>query len=239
MNETSSKGCKHLTRCCTNKRPNLGSQKGEGLISLMLVAICALVTILSIFPESIIILCDSNNHHTRTHNNKGQQGKQYINREDVYFQISEPENLRYTFKARSSRIGVPFTETFTNIALVLAEPRDACTSTINKLELRDNIALVERGGCSFLEKCIEIERSGGIGLLVYDYDKHNDENYIEMIDDNTSRNCSISAVSLLGKDGHMIVQALLALRLSRAVITIPASVNTTVDKVPNPPWLIW
>lgn len=163
--------------------------------------------------------------------------KQFISRGDVYFLISEPESLRYTFKARSSRIGVPFTKTMSNIALVLAEPRDSCTSIINKLEIKNNIALVERGGCSFLEKCIEIERSGGIGLIVYDYDKHNDENYIEMIDDNTSRNCSIPAVSLLGKDGHMIVQSLLALKLSRAVITIP--VNVTKDEVSNPPWLMW
>lgn len=160
-----------------------------------------------------------------------------ISTEDVFFQVSEPESLRYTFKARSSRIGVPFTETLSNIALVLAEPRDACTSIINKLEIKENIALVERGGCSFLEKCIEIERSKGTGLIVYDYDKHNDENYIEMVDDNTSRNCSIPAVSLLGKDGHMIVQSLLALRLSRAVITIP--VNTAIKKDANPPWLIW
>lgn len=156
---------------------------------------------------------------------------------DIYFQISEPESLRYTFKARSSRIGVPFKKTLENIALVIAEPRDACTSIISKLEIKDNVALVERGGCSFLEKCIEIERSGGIALIVYDYDKHNDENYIEMIDDHTNRNCSIPAVSLLGKDGHMIAQSLLALKLSRAIITIP--VNTAIDKESNPPWLIW
>jgi len=158
-------------------------------------------------------------------------------RGDVYFLISEPESLRYTFKARSSRIGIPFTEELSNIALVLAEPRDACASTINKLDIRGNIALVERGGCSFLEKCIEIERSGGIALIVYDYDKHNDENYIEMIDDNTSRNCSIPAVSLLGKDGYMIVHSLLALKLNRAVITIP--INVAKDEVSNPPWLMW
>ncbi|KAG9510930.1 Protease-associated domain-containing protein 1, partial [Fragariocoptes setiger] len=166
-----------------------------------------------------------------------QQAKTNI-RGDIYFQISEPENLRYTFKARSARaFGVPFKEKMTNIALVLAEPGDACTSIINKLELRDNVAMVERGGCSFLQKCIEIERSGGVGIIVYDYDKHNDEVYIEMIDDNTSRNCSIPAVSLLGKDGHMIVQSLMALRLNRAVITIP--INTSTSKVTNPPWLSW
>lgn len=203
---------------------------------LKLLAILTIVITYLPFPESIVILCDSENHHSKS-TGKGKENKQFINMDDIYFQISEPESLRYTFKARSSRIGVPFTETIANIALVLAEPRDSCTSIINKLEIKNNIALVERGGCSFLEKCIEIERSKGIGVIVYDYDKHNDENYIEMVDDNTSRNCSIPAVSLLGKDGHMIVQSLLALRLSRAVITIP--VNTAINKESNPPWLIW
>lgn len=185
----------------------------------------------------ISLCCSSQSQNAENNNNNN--NKQFINRNDIYLQISEPVNLSYTFKAKSSRIGVPFTKTLTNIALVLAEPRDACKTIINKLEIKDNIALVERGGCSFIEKCIETERSGGIGLIVYDNDKHNDEHYIEMIDDTTSRNCSIPAVSLLGKDGHMIVQALLALRLSRAVITIP--VNTAINKEShtNPPWLMW
>lgn len=71
-------------------------------------------------------------------------------------------------------------------------------------------------------------------MIVYDYDRHNDENYIEMIDDNTSRNCSIPAVSLLGKDGHWIVQSLMYLKLTRAVITIPVSPGK--GKPSSPPW---
>lgn len=155
----------------------------------------------------------------------------------IHFQISEPENLRYTFKAKTSRIGVPFNETIENIALVLAEPRAACTSIINRLEIKDNIALVERGFCPFLEKCIAIERSGGIGVLVYDNDKNNSEDHIEMIDDSTPRNCSIPAVYVLGKDGHMIVQSLLALRLSSAVMTIPIKISNTRNSA-GPPWSV-
>lgn len=227
------------------KGKNLGTHtefRSNKFLLCILLSILTLVILYLPFPESsIIILCDSDNHQQgKVSNNKGnlQQKQQYINREDVYFQISEPESLRYTFKARSSRIGVPFTKTLVNYALVIAEPRNSCSSIINKLEIKDNIALVERGGCSFLEKCIEIERSGSIGMIVYDYEKHNDEQYIEMIDDSTSRNCSIPAVSLLGKDGHMIVQSLLALRLNRAVITIPVA-TLALNKDSNPPWLNW
>jgi hypothetical protein len=243
-----------------NITPNgLVVNKSRNQVSSLAILILV-ITYLS-HPITIFILCDSDNHHqtsvtttTRsTHQEdvnkpehqqqlrrpggRNDNSLQFMSRGDVYFLISEPESLRYTFKARSSRIGVPFTRTLSNIALVLAEPRDACTSTINKLEIRGNVALVERGGCSFLEKCIEIERSGGIALIVYDYDKHNDENYIEMIDDNTSRNCSIPAVSLLGKDGYMIVHSLLALKLNRAVISIP--INVAKGEVSNPPWLMW
>lgn len=203
-------------------------------ILLTFLAISTIVITYLPTQTSIVILCDSDNHLHKISANK-QLNK--FNRQDVYFQISDPENLRYTFKARSSRIGVPFNETLTNIALVSAEPRDACTSIINKLEIKNNVALVGRGGCTFVEKCIEIERSGGIALMVYDYDKHNDENYIEMVDDNTSRNCSIPAISLLGRDGDMIVRALQALKLSRAIVTI--LVNQTVDKGLIPPWLKW
>lgn len=155
----------------------------------------------------------------------------------IHFQISDPENLRYTFKAKTSRIGVPFNRTFENVALVLAEPRAACTSIINWLEIKDNIALVERGFCPFLEKCIAIERSGGIGVLVYDNDKNNSEDHIEMIDDSTPRNCSIPAVYVLGKDGHMIVQSLLALRLSSALITIPIKSSHSKFSA-GPPWSV-
>lgn len=203
--------------------------------------LCILATLLIILTHSeIFILCDSDNHEVddklyEPDQDIHEQNPNFVESGLIYFQISEPENLRYTFKAKTSRIGVPFSETHENIALVLAEPRSACASIINKLEIRDNIALVERGVCPFLEKCIEIERSGGIGLIVYDYDKNNSEEHIEMIDDSTPRNCSIPAVYVLGKDGHMIVQSLLALRLSRAIVTIP--VNVAANKT-NPPWAI-
>lgn len=195
------------------------------------------------------MLCESNNpYHSQHHNlyseraNTENEQYDYYDSEFVedgliHFLISEPENLRYTYKAKTSRIGVPFKETLENIALVLAEPRAACSSIINRLEIKDNIALVERGYCPFLEKCIEVGRKGGVGVIVYDNDKNNSEEHIEMIEDSTPRNCSIPAVYVLGKDGHMIVQSLLALRLSRAIITIPLKTSANKNAA-NPPWSI-
>lgn len=199
---------------------------------------------------SVLISCDSNidqihqNHRnfylrdSQEHEKTNEDfDSDFVEDGLIHFLISEPENLRYTFKAKTSRIGVPFNETLENIPLVLAEPRAACSSIINKLEIKNNIALVERGFCPFLEKCIEIERSQGAGLIVYDNDKNNCEEHIEMIDDSTPRNCSIPAVYVVGKDGHMIVQSLLALRLSRALITIPLKTSASKNTA-HPPWSI-
>lgn len=215
------------------------------------VTILAISTIinLSILSSQDSVLCESNNpYHSQHHNlysesaNTENEQYDYYDSEFVedgliHFLISEPENLRYTYKAKTSRIGVPFKETLENIALVLAEPRAACSSIINRLEIKDNIALVERGYCPFLEKCIEVGRKGGVGVIVYDNDKNNSEEHIEMIEDSTPRNCSIPAVYVLGKDGHMIVQSLLALRLSRAIITIPLKTSANKNAA-NPPWSI-
>ncbi|GFU04017.1 protease-associated domain-containing protein 1 [Nephila pilipes] len=126
-------------------------------------------------------------------------------KDDIYFEIVEPETLHYTFKARPAQdFGVPFNTTYHNIGLVLAEPRHGCSAPINKLELQNNIVLMDRGGCSFLSKCIQGERAGVMAVVICDNDASNDDQYIDMIDDTTRRNCSIPALFILGKDGFMI-----------------------------------
>ncbi|GBM35540.1 hypothetical protein AVEN_106764-1 [Araneus ventricosus] len=67
-------------------------------------------------------------------------------KEDIYFEIVEPETLHYTFRARPAQdFGVPFNSTYHNIGLVLSEPRHGCSAPLNKLELRNNIVLIDRG----------------------------------------------------------------------------------------------
>jgi len=122
---------------------------------------------------------------------------------------------------------------------VIVEPNDSCSSLVNRLELYNNIGLIERGGCSFLAKCITAETNGMIGVIIYDNNNDNDELYIEMVTDRPSANCSIPAAFLLGKDGHMIRRALDAHRLNRAVINIPINVSHVSVKVRQPPWVVW
>ncbi|RWS08059.1 Protease-associated domain-containing protein 1-like protein [Dinothrombium tinctorium] len=150
----------------------------------------------------------------------------------------EPQSLRYTFRARPAQnFGVPFKVPLTKVPLMVVEPSDACVSLINqKVELKNNIGLVERGGCSFLSKCIQAENSGLIAVLIYDNKDTSDE-YIDMIDDNTNRNCSIPAAFILGRDGYMIRRYLIADKLNSAIINIPINITAhNANKHRNAPW---
>lgn len=67
---------------------------------------------------------------------------------DVFFEITDPKELAYTYKIRPAQdFGTPFNETFSvrNIPLVPADPPYACDKLLNADQLRGNIALVERG----------------------------------------------------------------------------------------------
>uniref|UniRef100_A0A131XBS5 Putative protease-associated domain-containing protein 1 n=1 Tax=Hyalomma excavatum TaxID=257692 RepID=A0A131XBS5_9ACAR len=162
-------------------------------------------------------------------------------KEDIFFEILEPESLRYTFRLRPAHeFGSSFTTQLSNVGLVLSEPLQGCASLVNRLELRHNVVLVERGGCSFLTKCVEVRRQGALAVIVADSDPSNDDQYVDMMDDSTRRNCSIPAAFLLGKDGYMIRRGLEAHGLHRALINIPVNVSgVPAHRLRQPPWLVW
>jgi len=163
-----------------------------------------------------------------------------VSKDDIYFEILEPETLRYTFRCRLAlNFGTHFKVEYSHINLVVVEPNDACSTAANRFELKNNIGLIQRGGCSFLAKCIEAERNGMIAIIIYDNNNSNDDLYIEMVGDTTSRNCSIPAAFLLGKDGHMIRRALDALNLNRAIINIPINISLVPYNRRQPPWVVW
>ncbi|XP_054709473.1 PRADC1-like protein [Uloborus diversus] len=161
-------------------------------------------------------------------------------KEDLYFEIVEPETLHYTFKVRPAQdFGIPFNESLNNVGLVLAEPPHGCSAPINRLELRNNVALIDRGGCSFLSKCVQAEHSGVLAVVICDSDTSNDDQFIDMIDDNTKRNCSIPAVFLLGKDGYMIKKGLKTHNLNRAIINMPVNFTfVPLHEKRHPPWIL-
>ncbi|GIY86498.1 protease-associated domain-containing protein 1 [Caerostris extrusa] len=130
--------------------------------------------------------------------------------------------------------------TYQNIDLILTEPRDGCSALSNNFEFQNNIALIDRGGCSFLSKCIQAERSGLLAVMICDNDVFNDDQYIDMVDDTTKRTCSIPALFILGKDGFMIRKNLDTYNMMKAVINIPINMTFILPhEQKKPPWILW
>lgn len=162
---------------------------------------------------------------------------------DIYFEIVEPEELRFTYKIRPAKdFGVPLNESFAGVEvpLVPVDPPCGCGWPRNADDLEGSVALVERGECSFLSKTVRAEEVGARAVIVADHDEDADEYYIEMIDDKTFRDVHIPAGFLLGKNGHMIRKTLKKLRMKHAIINIPVNLTyVPLHKMNQPPWLGW
>lgn len=163
---------------------------------------------------------------------------------DVFFEITEPAVLEYTYRLRPAKdFGVSFiSQRFTGIGLVLTQPSDACSKIRNYRELRGNVALIKRGDCSFLTKTINAEIAGAKAAIMteFDDDSAEFEYYIEMVHDNTSREAHIPAGFLLGKNGVIIRSTLMSLRRPHAIINIPVNLTFVPPaQINHPPWLGW
>ncbi|KAH8029110.1 hypothetical protein HPB51_022694 [Rhipicephalus microplus] len=166
----------------------------------------------------------------------------YDLKKDIIFEITYPESLRYTFRARPAlEFGTPFVNKLSHVGLVVSEPLHGCDNLINRLEIRNNVVFVQRGVCSFLTKCVEVQRNGGLAVIVAGSDLGNGFGYVEMTNDGTRRNCSIPAAFLLGRDGYMIREGLRLLGLRRAIVNVPLNFSdgTVVHRLRQPPWLDW
>lgn len=162
---------------------------------------------------------------------------------DIFFEILEPEELEYTYRLKPAKdFGGSFTADIfkqrKRNLLVFAEPREACATLVNANELADNIALIERGECTFLTKAINAEKAGAIGAIITDTRSElNDDYFIEMIHDTTSRDTDIPVGYLLGRNGRFIVNGLHQYGLNRAIIKLPVNLTFTPPELINhPPW---
>uniref|UniRef100_A0AAA9SH17 Protease-associated domain-containing protein 1 n=1 Tax=Bos taurus TaxID=9913 RepID=A0AAA9SH17_BOVIN len=120
----------------------------------------------------------------------------------LYFQVLSPGDIRYIFTATPAKdFGGIFHTRYEQIHLVPAEPSEACGELSNGFFIQDQIALVERGGCSFLSKTRVVQEHGGRAVIISDNAVDNDSFYVEMIQDSTQRTADIPALFLLGRDG--------------------------------------
>ncbi|XP_005212556.1 protease-associated domain-containing protein 1 isoform X1 [Bos indicus] len=121
----------------------------------------------------------------------------------LYFQVLSPGDIRYIFTATPAKdFGGIFHTRYEQIHLVPAEPSEACGELSNGFFIQDQIALVERGGCSFLSKTRVVQEHGGRAVIISDNAVDNDSFYVEMIQDSTQRTADIPALFLLGRDGE-------------------------------------
>ncbi|CAG5117634.1 unnamed protein product [Candidula unifasciata] len=159
--------------------------------------------------------------------------------EAVYFEIIWPESLMYTFKLRQARdFGSKFDKVYQKVDMVLTDPEEACQELYN--DVSGAVALMLRGGCSFLTKTKVAERAGALAAIIADNDESNDVTMIDMIDDSTERVVSIPSFFLLGKDGLMIRRQLRFFNSDRAIIKIPVNLTgKSITSTKRPPWTVW
>lgn len=96
--------------------------------------------------------------------------------------------------------------------------------------------------CSFLTKAINIEKAGGIAVIITELDTYVEDYdyYIEMIHDKTDRDTTIPAAFMLGKNGLIIRSTLLKLKRDYAVINLPVNLTfMSPNQINQPPWLQW
>nr|XP_034957029.1 protease-associated domain-containing protein 1 isoform X1 [Zootoca vivipara] len=123
--------------------------------------------------------------------------------EYLYFQVLSPGDICYIFTAIPAKdFGGGFNTRYQQIYLVPADPPEACGALNNGVFIEGQIALVERGGCSFLSKTRIVQELGGRAVIIADNAYDNDNSYVEMIQDSTRRTADIPALFLLGRDGQ-------------------------------------
>ncbi|XP_078264730.1 protease-associated domain-containing protein 1-like [Rhinoraja longicauda] len=161
--------------------------------------------------------------------------------EYLYFQVLSPADIRYIFQTSQAKdFGDIFHARYEHIYLVPTDPPHACSDLNNGPSVRDQIALVERGACSFLSKARVIQEHGGRAIIISDNTLDDDSGYVEMVQDGSARTSHIPALYLLGKDGYMIRRSLDVHGLPWAVISIPVNVSAMPTfQLKQPPWNLW
>lgn len=160
---------------------------------------------------------------------------------DIFFEIIDPVELEYTYRIRPAKdFGAPFNASFNaqNVFLVPVQPMFCCDTPDNVHIIKGNVALIERGECSFKVKTIVAERAGAKAVIITDVRKTVEDYYIEMIDDDSVEEAHIPAGFLMGKNGLIIRKTLEKLQQNYATINLPVNLTyTPVHEINQPPWL--
>ncbi|MFT5724477.1 MAG: extracellular elastinolytic metalloproteinase, partial [Bacteroidia bacterium] len=88
-----------------------------------------------------------------------------------YFQIDEPTSIAKKYTSAPASIGADLTKTPVKGDMVLvddgtANGSEGCNSLINNNALSGNIAVFDRGNCSFVSKIQKAQNAGAIGVII-------------------------------------------------------------------------
>eukprot|EP00039_Didymoeca_costata_P014089 m.223308 g.223308 ORF g.223308 m.223308 type:complete len:183 (-) comp15942_c0_seq7:1285-1833(-) len=156
--------------------------------------------------------------------------------EDIFFQIHDPRSLRYIFRGKMARdFGGVFRRVHRKALMVIADPPDACQELHNVLSLTGNIALIQRGVCSFAEKAEQAQKAGAIAAIIYDNDENNFNAWVHMVKEDYDYVVHIPALFINGRDGNIIVEKLQEAGLDSAIITVPIN-ETDIGIFDYTPW---
>ncbi|XP_023938567.1 PRADC1-like protein [Bicyclus anynana] len=165
---------------------------------------------------------------------------------DVFFEIIDPPELRYSYRIRPAKdFGASFNGSinFQNARLVPTIPFHSCTDIENHDEIIGNIALSERGECTFVHKTMKAQLAGALAVIITETIDNSDDaldSLIEMVDDKMEIDINIPAAFLLGRSGSTILRTLKRLHKTYAVINLPINMtHVPIGKMNQPPWISW
>ena len=143
---------------------------------------------------------------TWTHVFGGKNGESQLV-SNATFTVNSPSNLQGDYFAVKSAFGdTDFTAYSGNLVLVndgSADPTLGCNSFANAAAVNGNIAVIERGTCYFVEKVMNAQNAGAIGVLMI-----NNVPGAPIIMGGNDGNITIPAVMISKTDGAAILSAL-------------------------------
>mmetsp|Transcript_15266 Transcript_15266/g.39259 ORF Transcript_15266/g.39259 Transcript_15266/m.39259 type:complete len:211 (-) Transcript_15266:2116-2748(-) len=153
-------------------------------------------------------------------------GSETVRVEDdiIYFYVSRPRKISYVYRALMAKnFGGVLESRYDKIELVPSDPIDGCQDFGNAALVAGQMALMERGMCSFAEKAWHAQQAGAVAALIYDSDRTNGERWVDMVRDQEGYIVTIPSMFVLGREGFKIIDGLRAANTFSATIRIPVN----------------
>jgi extracellular elastinolytic metalloproteinase len=131
--------------------------------------------------------------------------------------VASPSSVAGAYIGVEAAFGPRLDETGVTGKIVMADPTNGCSGTValpagstpvpfaNQEEISGNIALVDRGSCTFIEKCLNAQASGATAVIVVN---NADGDPISMGGDATGNLVLIPAIMISKADGDKLKTAL-------------------------------